>query len=78
VESRRQTAPSRGELAIPRDVDEALRANEKAWAYFESLAPSYRRHYLLWITTAKQPETRQKRVKEASDLLAQGKKLGLK
>jgi uncharacterized protein YdeI (YjbR/CyaY-like superfamily) len=32
----------------------------------------------VWIHTAKRPETREKRIRESIELLAAGKKLGLK
>jgi uncharacterized protein YdeI (YjbR/CyaY-like superfamily) len=43
-----------------------------------NLAGSYQRNYLGWICSAKKEETRQRRVKEVMELLAQNKKLGLK
>ena len=56
----------------------ALKANPAALKNFNALAPGYRRHYTGWIIMAKRQETREKRLQEAIDLLAQGKKLGLK
>jgi uncharacterized protein YdeI (YjbR/CyaY-like superfamily) len=70
---------SKGELDdIPRFVKQALMARPKAWKYFQTLAPSYRRHYIGWIMHAKKEETRERRVREAVSLLEQNKKLGLK
>jgi uncharacterized protein YdeI (YjbR/CyaY-like superfamily) len=63
---------------VPPDVVKALRAAPKAWTYFQSLAPSHRRRYLLWIVMAKQEETRQRRLREAVRLLLRGKELGLR
>lgn len=51
---------------------------QTAWNYFESLAPSYRRVYIAWIDSAKQQETKTRRLREAIGLLAAGKTLGLK
>lgn len=56
----------------------ALRQNQKAQESFDNLAPTYQKQYLGWIEVAKQPETRQKRIKESIRLLSEGKKLGLK
>jgi len=64
--------------ALPAYLAKALKAHPKAWAHFQALAPSYRRHYVVWIHIAKQPETRERRIREAITLLAAGKKLGLK
>lgn len=55
-----------------------LMANEKAWAFFQQLAPSHRHNYIRWVMSAKQDETRRRRLQEMLDLLAQGQKLGLK
>jgi uncharacterized protein YdeI (YjbR/CyaY-like superfamily) len=68
-----------GELNdVPRFVKQAFKANPKAWQYFQSLAPSYRRQYVGWIMLAKKEETRQRRLREAVSLLEQNRKLGLK
>ena len=66
------------DFPIPPGVIKAISANKKAWENFNNLAPSYKKQYIGWITTAKKEETRQRRLKEAVQLLAQGKKLGLK
>jgi len=42
------------------------------------LAPSYRRHYVGWIDSAKRQETKERRLREAIGLLAARQKLGLK
>jgi uncharacterized protein YdeI (YjbR/CyaY-like superfamily) len=42
---------------------EALfRQNETAWADWEKRAPSYRKVVLHWVTSAKRPETRARRL----------------
>jgi len=66
------------ELLIPTYLSEALRANKKAWENFNRLAPSYRRQYVGWITTAKKEETRKRRIREAIELLARNEKLGMR
>ena len=63
---------------LPSYIAKALKANPKAWGAFQELAPSHRRRYVAWIHTAKRPETRAKRIREAIALLAVGKTLGLK
>jgi uncharacterized protein YdeI (YjbR/CyaY-like superfamily) len=62
----------------PPFLEQALKKNIKAWKYFQSLAPSYRRNYIGWISAAKTGETRNKRVRKAVALLAENKKLGMK
>ena len=63
---------------LPGYIAKAVKAHPKAWRFFEGLAPTYRRHFVVWIHLAKRPETREKRLREAIGLLAAGKKLGLK
>jgi uncharacterized protein YdeI (YjbR/CyaY-like superfamily) len=63
---------------VPSFMAKALKANPQAWKNFNALAPSYQRHYTIWITMAKREETREKRLQEAVRLLARNQKLGLK
>lgn len=56
----------------------ALEKNNAAKNNFFKLAKSYRRQYIAWICTAKRPETRNKRILEAIELLGKNKKLGLR
>jgi uncharacterized protein YdeI (YjbR/CyaY-like superfamily) len=63
---------------LPPYIAKALRANPSAWRFFRELAPTYRRDFVVWIHTAKRPETRVRRLRESISLLAAGKKLGLK
>src|SRR5207253_10308397 len=60
--------PSKGDLEIPRFVQQALKASPKAWEFFQTLAPSYRRLYIAWIMDAKKEETRERRLREAISL----------
>jgi uncharacterized protein YdeI (YjbR/CyaY-like superfamily) len=39
-----------------------FRANRKAWEYFQAQPPSYRKTAILWVVTAKQEETRVRRL----------------
>jgi uncharacterized protein YdeI (YjbR/CyaY-like superfamily) len=63
---------------LPAYIAKALKANSKAWKFFRELAPRERRNFVVWIHTAKRPETRERRTRESIRLLAAGKKLGLK
>jgi uncharacterized protein YdeI (YjbR/CyaY-like superfamily) len=63
---------------LPAYIAKAFRANSTAWKFFQELAPTYRRNFVVWIHMAKRPETRDKRIRESISLLAAGKKLGLK
>ena len=47
---------------FPPIYERRLRANKKAWAYFTSQAPSRRKATIHWVTSAKQEETRLRRL----------------
>ena len=61
-------------MKVPADLEEALRANAKAWSNYKRFAPSHRKRYFIWISAAKKPETRKKRIFEAVDLISQNVK----
>jgi uncharacterized protein YdeI (YjbR/CyaY-like superfamily) len=65
-------------FVIPEKFEKALSKSKKAKEFFESLTPTYKKHYIGWIAVAKKEETKNKRIKDAVSLLKQGKKLGLK
>ncbi|PLK26035.1 YdeI/OmpD-associated family protein [Novosphingobium sp. TH158] len=65
----------RPELPMPEDFARALAACPAAEAALAGFAPSHRRDYIEWITEAKRPETRDKRIAQAVAELAEGKKL---
>jgi uncharacterized protein YdeI (YjbR/CyaY-like superfamily) len=62
------------ELPVPGELAAALEANPAAKATFANFAPSHRREYLEWIIEAKRAETRDKRIVQAVEWLAEGKK----
>ena len=63
---------------LPAYIAKAFKTNLAAWQHFQALAPTYRRDFVVWIHTAKRPETRERRIRESIRLLCAGKKLGLK
>ncbi len=63
---------------LPNYIANAFKANPKAWNFFQELAPTYRRHFVGWIHTAKRTDTKEKRIRESIALLESGRKLGLK
>ncbi|MDD4033053.1 MAG: YdeI/OmpD-associated family protein [Bacteroidales bacterium] len=65
-------------LGTPDFILNALAGNEPALTNFNNLAQTYKRHYILWITTAKKEETRLARLKEAIELLKENRRLSLK
>ena len=64
-------------LEMPEEINEALKSNPKAMSNFEALAPGYQKQYLLWLTTAKKPETRARRLEKALKMLEKNQKPGM-
>jgi hypothetical protein len=62
------------EPEIPPDLQEALSAAPTAKAVWENTTTIARVDWIHWITTAKQAATRAKRINNACDMLASGKK----
>jgi len=52
------------EAKFTQDFVKQFKANKKAWNYFQSLASSYRKTSIHWVTSAKQQTTKVKRLKE--------------
>lgn len=61
------------EIAIPEAFAEQLSRDAQANEVFQSKSPSFRKEYVLWIADAKTDQTRQKRIDEALEWIAQGK-----
>ena len=60
------------------DLWNMLKADKKAYDFFNSLSPSHQNRYFLWIMQAKREETKIKRMKEALELLRNSTKNLLK
>jgi uncharacterized protein YdeI (YjbR/CyaY-like superfamily) len=60
-------------VRIPPELTAALKKNKMATKVFDEFSSSCRREYADWIAQAKRPETKQKRVKQAVEWLAEGK-----
>lgn len=58
----------------PADLARLLDSEPEARNYFESLAYSHKKEYVLWILTAKQEQTRASRLKKTLEMLLEGKK----
>lgn len=52
-----------------------LKQNKAAWKFFQSQPPSYRKNVNWWIVSAKQEETRLKRLDKLIETSAQGRRL---
>ena len=60
-------------VLVPEELTAALKRNKMAAKVFSEFSPSGKREYALWIADAKRSETREKRVKQAIEWIAQGK-----
>ena len=69
---RTRNAP-RLEMAVPADFASALAARPSAAETFAGFSRSSRREYLEWVTEARRPDTRAKRIAEAVGWIAEGK-----
>ena len=69
---RTATAP-KPPVELPGDLAAALEASGKARATFAAFPPSHQREYVEWITGAKQDATRQRRLAQAIEWMAEGK-----
>jgi uncharacterized protein YdeI (YjbR/CyaY-like superfamily) len=73
LEARGATPTRKPPVGVPDDLTAALATNAKARATFDAFAPSHRREYIEWITSAKQEATRQRRLATAVAQMAEGK-----
>ena len=71
-----EIAPSgkQPEPKVPPDLKKALAAAPEAWAVWSDITPIARRDWIAWISSAKKEETRARRVANACDMLAGGKR----
>jgi uncharacterized protein YdeI (YjbR/CyaY-like superfamily) len=67
-------AAKASEPKMPTDLRKALAAAPKTKAQWSDLTPIARRDFISWIDSAKQTETRKRRVERACDMLATGKR----
>ena len=67
----------RAPAALDPAAEKRFRANRRAWSFFESQAPWYRRVALHWVTSAKREETRARRLETLIRDSAGGRRIGL-
>jgi len=72
VYSFEQAEPAR----LDADQEATFRADPGAWAWFQAQAPSYRRTATHWVTSAKRPETRARRLATLIADSAAGRRIG--
>jgi uncharacterized protein YdeI (YjbR/CyaY-like superfamily) len=67
-------ARKEAEANLPADVRKLLEGAPKAKAQWMDLTPIARRDFISWIDSAKQPETRKRRIESLPSRLADGKR----
>jgi uncharacterized protein YdeI (YjbR/CyaY-like superfamily) len=67
-------AEEESEPRVATDLRKALAATPMAKAQWRDLTPIARRDFINWIDSAKQPETRRRRIEKACSMLAAGKR----
>ncbi len=60
-------------VEMPDSFAKALKANVKANKVFTEKSDSFRKEYIVWIADAKTDETRQKRIEQSLEWIADGK-----
>jgi uncharacterized protein YdeI (YjbR/CyaY-like superfamily) len=65
--------PPKKEVEVPAELEAALKKNKAAAKVFAGFSPSCRREYTVWIAEAKRAETKEKRVTQAVEWIAEGK-----
>lgn len=60
-------------VEVPPELAVALKKSAAAKKTFDAFPPSHQREYIEWITEAKQPATRDKRLAQTIEWLAEGK-----
>ena len=64
-------------VQLKREYEVIFQKNKKAWNFFQSQVPSYQKLVIHWVMSAKQEETRLKRLGILIDDSTEGKKIGL-
>ena len=73
VVARRVAKAPKPPVDVPEEFTAALRRDRKAAAAYAAFSPSCQREYAQWIAEAKRPETRERRIAQAVEWIAEGK-----
>ena len=68
-----KTAVPKPETAVPEPLQKAIKKNKEAFEVWEKFAPSIQREYSLWVADAKIETTRDRRIEQAVEWIAEGK-----
>ena len=73
VVARRVVKAPQPPVEVPEEFTAALRRDRKAAAAYAAFSPSCQREYAQWIAEVKRPETRDRRIAQAVEWIAEGK-----
>jgi len=73
IKAERPKAEPKPPVKVPSYLKKALDGNKKAAATFAAFSPSHKREYVEWMTEARSEETRNRRLVQAVEWMAQGK-----
>jgi uncharacterized protein YdeI (YjbR/CyaY-like superfamily) len=71
-ESWDQLSDAERDWDMPAELEEILARADEARDLFESCSPSHRRQFVMWVASAKRPETRVRRARRAVEMLLDG------
>lgn len=73
VVARRVVKAPKPAIEVPPEFTAALKKSKAAAKAFGAFSPSCKREYIEWIADAKRPETRDRRIEQAVEWIAEGK-----
>lgn len=56
-------------VTVPQDFEQALRSHSKVKEAFDKFSYTHQKEYVQWIEEAKKPETRQRRIERAMEMI---------
>jgi uncharacterized protein YdeI (YjbR/CyaY-like superfamily) len=65
----------RDRAVLDEAMEKRFRKSKRAWAFFESSPPSYRKTAVYWVMSAKRPETRERRLGSLIEHSAKGERV---
>jgi len=71
--ARRVVKAPKAAVETPPEFAAALKKSKAATKVFDGFSPSCKREYVEWIADAKRPETRDRRIEQAIEWIAEGK-----
>jgi uncharacterized protein YdeI (YjbR/CyaY-like superfamily) len=63
------------EEILPPELEHSMKADTNVWNSFRRLTPGRRKEFIRWVSSAKRPETRHKRIARTVELIRMGRSL---